>query len=219
MITPGETWLSYMGVPDAYPDVIPLALEVNDAMWEAASDVLRQHLADNPVLRAMRDDRYRLWELVDVPVGSLPPGIEIVYQTEHRIAKGVARAPHDSYHPPYWANVDWDGDRWSWHPSLRPDDVVQAWLPVPLDVSALIAVVAAETNQPVPRPPRRRPPRSEVNWATYAACNRRGCWATERAPCIDVRSAWTTRRRSSRPHPGRPRITDQQLATEPDGKQ
>jgi hypothetical protein len=82
---------------------------------------------------------------------------------------------------------------------------VSAWLPVPLDVSALIAVVAAENNQAVPRPP--RPPRPPVDWSIYGECTRPGCWALAKRACFDVRSTWSKpRRHARRPHPGRPRI-------------
>lgn len=201
----GESWLAYMGVPYAYPDYMPLAIEVTDAMWDAASEVLREHMAEDPVLRALSDDRYGLWEPVDVPVGSLPPGIEITYRADHRIVNGVIARPRESLHPKIYAEVTWEGDQWTWQPTLGLDAVVQAWLPVPLDVSALIAVVAAEGDQAVPRPRRQRRARPDVDWNTYGACTRRGCWAAEGSACIDVRTTWSTRRPGARPHPGRTR--------------
>ncbi len=205
MITAGETWLSYMGVPDDYPDFLKLAFEINDAMWDAAAEVLHERMADDVVLRALHDDRYRLHELVDgVPVGVLPPGVEIIYRDEHHIAKGVTRAPHESPHPRIYAKVDWEGDyRTAWHPTLGLDVPVQAWLPVPLDVSALIATIAAEAGQQVRRPRHRHRP--QVDWIRYDACTRRGCWAAAGEPCVDVRSRWSARiRNAARPHPGRP---------------
>lgn len=216
MITPGENWISYIGVPDEYPDFIELALEVNDAMWDAALDVFNERLAANPVLRAMRDARYQLWTQVDVPVGSLPPGIRISYCDGGRMADGVTGKPRpDRFHPQVYADVDWEGDyhRGDRCPSLTLDTVVQAWLPVPLDVSALIALVAAEGNQDVPPPPRKRRPRPEVEWSGYDVCTRPGCFAAAGAACCDIRSVWSSRRRSSRPHPGRPRLADRQLET------
>jgi hypothetical protein len=216
--TVGETFAAYQGVPDEYPGGNDLARELDDAMWEAGMYVLRERQAEDPVLRAMMDDRYRLWELVDgVPVGNLPPGIEIIYRADHKMADGVIQGPLEGYHPTIYANVRWRdrGNEWAWRPSIRLDAAVQAWLPVPLDVSALIAAVATEGGQEVPRPP--RPPRPATDWSAYDACTRPGCWVPAGAACIDVRSTWSTRRRNSRrPHPGRPRLAEQApTATDP----
>jgi hypothetical protein len=206
--TAGESFAAHMGVPDEYPGGNELCRDLDDAMYEAGLWLLREQQAADPVLRAMMDDRYRLLELVDgVSVGSLPPGIEITYRADHRIANGVVRARRDG-DPSVYVNIEWEGDYRnysSWHPSLRPEVAVSAWLPVPLDVSALIAVVAAENNQAVPRPP--RPPRPPVDWSIYGECTRPGCWALAKRACFDVRSTWSKpRRHARRPHPGRPRI-------------
>jgi hypothetical protein len=174
-------------------------------MWDAATEVLTEHRDASPVLRAMLDHRYQLWEPVDgLQAGSLPVGTDIWYRSEHRLAKGRVRAPHQSPHPRRSVNVAWEGDHWAWKPELGLDQVVSAWLPVPLDASALIAVVAAENNMPIPAPRRPRRTRPATDWNDYDACTQAGCWASAGNACIDVRSAWSTRRQLRRPHPGRP---------------
>lgn len=67
--TAGESFAAHMGVPDEYPGGNELCRDLDDAMYEAGLWLLREQQAADPVLRAMMDDRYRLWELVGgVPV-------------------------------------------------------------------------------------------------------------------------------------------------------
>lgn len=166
-MTIGETWAEYMGVPDEYPEFMEFALEAGDAMWDAALDVLRDRTAADPVLRTMMDDRYQLWELVSTEAGKVPIGTRIHFRDKGSMFDGTVRKGDqwEQQTHPSWVHVSWDKEkdsngRYIWTPQLRCDSAVQAWLPVPLDVSALVALVTAESGAAAamtpPHPRRRR---------------------------------------------------------------
>lgn len=217
-MTIGETWIEYMGVPGEYPGFMDLAHGVSDAMWDAAADILRGQVAADPVLRAMLDDRYRLWEPVELRAGMVPVGITIQVRERNAVFNAVVREPTgwERRSQPDWVHVTWEKDNDGYGrpirmPQLRRGSTVRAWLPVPLDVSALIAVVSAECG---PATRRRAAPRPRgIDWSAYGPCSRRGCGAGSGRPCVDLRCAsasWTSagpRRTSNRPHPGRPRTS------------
>jgi hypothetical protein len=169
--TAGETWLAYIGVPDDYPDRDLLARMVDDAMWDAALDVLRDEKARDPLLRAMADERCRLWDVYTCPAGTLPVGTHISITkrgTYTATFHGQLRAP-DRYERErafgsdnelyvHWTSRvgEWPHG-WGW-PTVSRTTEVDAVVPVPFDLSALLAVIDAE-DPPAPAPKRRPPAR------------------------------------------------------------
>lgn len=173
--SPGESWLEYVGVPDTYPGFTALAREVDDAMWEAAQDVLRERRAEDPLLRVLSDDRAGLWDRVRCPAGDLPPGtwITVDESSSHRGSRMVARGetrPLNAYeiekaaHMPLsyadLVGVDWHGYTGDWTgawPHVVRSTEVTASLPIPFDLSALLTIIDAENGTPPApvRPPAR----------------------------------------------------------------
>jgi hypothetical protein len=165
--TAGEAWLAHMGVSDEYPDTGELAREVDDAMWEAALLVLEERKLEDPLLRALTDERATLWTLAKRPAGTLPIGT--FFQATSSYAgtwwgKIRERDNRDSEVYPPEVCVEW-GERVTWgtvgQHSTHPPEVkaateVDARVPVPFDLSALLAQIERETGQRCRQAPRRR---------------------------------------------------------------
>jgi len=184
--TAGESWLAHVGVNDEYPGLDRLTRDVEDAMWEAAWDVLRDHAAADPLLRVMADERCVLWTSYTYRAGDLPAGTKFGMAVPDGNYRDKARVygrlrplnkwelerveiwmrPEDA-RP---VGVDWlsrDGDPARW-PEVCQDTEVDAHVPVPLDMSALLAIIDAEqavcqlrrdvSRPPTPRRPARRQP-------------------------------------------------------------
>lgn len=156
--TAGESWLAYVGVSDEYPDLGDLDREVDDAMWEAARHVLEQRKLEDPLLRVMADERCTMWTIEKVPAGTLPVDTEIQAGDSYSgtwWGKTRARNRYDSDRDrPDRVYVEWV-DRV--HPVVsyssansRPDITVgtevDARVPVPFDLAALLAEIEQETG-------------------------------------------------------------------------
>lgn len=182
--TAGEGWLAYVGVDDEYPELNDLAREIDDAMWEAARFVLYERSLEDPVLRVMADDRCQRWTWATVQAGAMPVGTKILAKYgNHTTWLGRLR-PLDSFErerardfPEERGNrlgVTWieqvSGDS-NWRPDVERDTEVEALVPVPFDMSALLAEIERESNEPC-RPVRKR--RQPGVQRTCRVCGRTG---------------------------------------------
>lgn len=151
--TPGETFLAFIGLNPEYPGYDRLAIETDDAISEAANDVLNEWKARDPLLRVMLDNRCQLWTLAEWCAGDLHVGDRLEY-VDHLGGRwsGVIR-------PTNTLDVQWNRLTIGWsdyvpdpirprrgvpEPTITPDTMVEAVVPVPLDLSALLAIVDAD---------------------------------------------------------------------------
>lgn len=159
--TAGESWLAYVGVPDDYPDINSLAREIDDAMWEAAQSLLEERKRADPLLRVLADERCTLWTWTTVPAGILPFGAEIhaAYGTAVHIGRLRQPTDQDLKWYPDRLGVDWigqTGEASGWgRPEVRSDTEVDIRVPMPFDLSALLAVVDQETGAVTAQPSQR----------------------------------------------------------------
>lgn len=155
MITPGEQYLLYIDLPDEFLGSDALARDLDDAIFDACLDVMRDWKAGDPLLRAMADDRYRPWEWHTRCAGELPVGTQVTYERpgtyERELWSGPIRRPtnHETEWHPEQIRADLRRVRGSGQysqPYLIASTEVSARLPIPYDISALLAKVDAETE-------------------------------------------------------------------------
>lgn len=144
MSGPGGDFLNHLGLADDYPGWDKLASEVEDAMWEVGQDVVREWKARDPVLRAMADERCRMWEWISVPAGDLALGTKIELNWGDEVWKGVLRAQTGLEHRSYPDRLGVDWNRWPAYAYIKADTLVRTLAPVPYDLSALLAIQDAE---------------------------------------------------------------------------
>lgn len=163
--TAGEGWLVYVGVDDEYPELNDLAREIDDAMWEAARFVLYERSMEDPVLRVMADERCARWTWATVQAGAMPAGTKILARYGNSATwlgrlrpLGVA----------WIEQVSGDGN---WRPDVERDTEVEALVPVPFDMSALLAEIERESNEPCRAARKRRQPGVQ---RTCRVCGRTG---------------------------------------------
>jgi hypothetical protein len=147
--TVGEGWLAYLGVDHEYPDVGELA-----------------------------DERATLWTWATVPAGMLPLGTSILIKIGHDTYEGKLRC-RDRYDGPEFGNdrlgVDWQGRRFgARYPDLAADTEVEARVPVPFDLSALLAQIERETGARCRPAPRRRREGDRKRCDSYGRTGTRG---------------------------------------------
>jgi hypothetical protein len=147
MRTP-RTWTT--AVDHEYPDFGEVADEITAAMWEAAMFVLEERKLEDPLLRAPADERATLWIWATVPAGMLPLGTSILVKIGHDTYEGKLRR-RDRYDGPEFGTdrlgVDWQGRRFgARYLDLAADTEVEVRVPVPFDLSALLAQIERETG-------------------------------------------------------------------------
>lgn len=143
-LTVGERYLAWRGVLNVYPDPgRHLANELDDAIMEAAEDVVRDWAARDPLLRALLSEDCRLWAWEKVRAGDLPSGTMIRAPGRYRVT-WTGRVKPRSSDPRYpWRDISWaerpldaaSDERYG--PGVKLDDVVEALVPIPFDMSGL----------------------------------------------------------------------------------
>lgn len=152
----GDAFIAYVGLAD-HPRAAELIEVVNEAISEAAFTRLAELAQDDPLIRAMTNPDYRLWEAHRVPLEHLRPGMPTLPPAGDRV---YVRPDHRSYSrrverlhwtvsevTEHWVRLsgrDEDSGIIVASLSVAPDD----WetqgplvlLPIPLDATVLAAM-------------------------------------------------------------------------------
>jgi hypothetical protein len=139
----GNSYLDFIGLPAWYPQRGELALEVDDAILDAAESAVAEWSARDPLVDVALDGRWDPWMWAEHRLGDLPTGTLVRLGDWEGALAPVPDADRDWY--PGQVEVHWRGG--TDHPPARYrrlDDVLRARLPVPLDLAGALAVRATE---------------------------------------------------------------------------
>ncbi len=156
--TPAGDYLDYLGLPDDYPAGDQLEWEVYEEMVTAADLVLAEWKRRDPLLRVMMHEDCELWRWVKMPAGAVLHGTRIC--VEHKsMSTGLVRncfgrvRRETSYEVNFRfpdqdrIYVTWQGGDGGGNPGeLGRRTMVDAYLPVPFDLGALLAEIDGRPN-------------------------------------------------------------------------
>jgi hypothetical protein len=155
--TAGAQYLAYIDFPDEhyYPDTPKLLHDLDDAILEAAEQVIGEWRRADPLLRALMVDDTALNTWAPYPAGQLPPGTLVrLTQSDGIYWEGTTTGrTHVRYPDSVGVEVviGWTRGQFGWtcvSPIVTPETEIEAWVPVPCDLSAALAKVDG-----YPKPP------------------------------------------------------------------
>ncbi len=155
-LTPGEQYLAFIDLPeDHYPAVGDLRAELDDAIMTAAELVIAERKRRDPLLRALLADGAVLNTWARYPAGQLPAGTEIRLTNSYGAWQGRVTGGTRVRYSTEEVRINWTKravNQGGYEPTVKPDTEVDAWVPVPCDLSA---VLAALDGYPKPVPAQR----------------------------------------------------------------
>lgn len=147
--TPAEGFLAWAGLPNDYPHGDQLAKELDDELFTAAELVLADWKRQDPLLRVMMHDDCELRRWVPMLASDVLYGTRICVEvknycvdTRRHFGRVRPENPTDGHRYADDARVyvkwEWNGEE---PPRLRAEDLVDAYVPVPFDLGALLAEI------------------------------------------------------------------------------
>lgn len=153
--TPGEQYLAFIDLDtDYYPAAQELREDLDDAIMEAAELVIAERKLRDPLLRALLADGAALNIWAPYPAGQLPAGAEIRVSNTYGTWEGRTTGETYTRYSAEEVRVTWQVravNRLGAEPTVLPDTEVDAWVPLPCDLSAVLAAV---DGQPETEPTR-----------------------------------------------------------------
>lgn len=150
--TPAEGFLAWAGLPDDYPHGDQLARELDDELFTAAELVLADWKRQDPLLRVMLHDDCELWRWVPMLAGDVLYGTRICVEVKDfsgtRRHFGRVRPENRDGHryaddARVYVKWEYNGEE---PPFLRAQNPVDAYVPVPFDLGALLAEIDGRPN-------------------------------------------------------------------------
>jgi hypothetical protein len=165
--TAGEQYLHFIGFPhDYYPNNRGLLNDLDDAILSAVEEVLAEHGRRDPLLRALLHDDCALNTWATYPAGDLPPGTDIQvtnsYGRWEGRTTGETRNPYGTEH----LRITWTVypvNQFGAEPTIDADTDVSAWVPLPCDLSAVLAAIDGYPATVLPATTSPRPGRLSPN--------------------------------------------------------
>lgn len=145
MITPGEQYLAYIDLPeDHYPAAGRLRDDLDDAIMTAAEMVIAEWKSRDPLLRALLHEECVLNTWAPYPAGQLPAGTEIRLTNSYGKWQGTATGGTHVRYSTEEVRVSWTVravGQVGYEPTVEPTTEVDAWVPIPCDLSAVLASI------------------------------------------------------------------------------
>lgn len=181
--TPGEQYLAWIGLED-HPVLDEIARELDDEILFVCEQVIRDRKRDDPLLRALLHEDCQTHAWATYPVGGLPVGTSIRYVVDpdfprRYTVQGKVRAATVWDRDDKGPFITWESARYE--PRLVPDDLVEAWVPIPIDLTAL-----ADHPEPAATTP---PARPAVTWDDLAVGQVIRFWYHNRSQRLSGRPA------------------------------
>jgi hypothetical protein len=141
----GDSYLDYVGMPDWYSDRGQLAVDINDALLEAAEAVLNEWRQRDPLIDVALDGRWDLWTWAEHRIGDLPIGAR-VRSGDWNGTIAPLSAGDRAWHPGY-VRVQWSAGT-GYQPRVYwlREEMISARLPVPVDLGAAITRKAQDAS-------------------------------------------------------------------------
>lgn len=152
-MTPGEQYLAFIDLPeDDYPATGQLARDLDEAIMAAAEQVVTDWREEDALLRALLHEECGLHTWATYPAGQLPAGNEIKIINYYGLWCGRITGPETTKrYGRHLLRIDWTtraDNRMVAEPNVEPTTEVDAWVPIPFDLSALIGEPRAEIADP-----------------------------------------------------------------------
>jgi hypothetical protein len=140
----GLSFLDYIGLPDWYGDRGQMALDVDDALLEAAEAVVAEWSARDPLVGVALDGRWDLWTWHRYPIADLPVGTRIRSRDWEGVIAPMSRSDQEWHVGEVF--IQWaSGTGYQPNAYRQHSETVDARVPVPVDLAAAISVKAQDT--------------------------------------------------------------------------
>ena len=138
--TPGEQYLAFVDLPDDdYPAAGQLRRDLDEAIMDAAEQVLAEWRRRDPLLRALLADGAALNTWATYQAGQVPAGTLIRVTRNGNVWEGRATGEtFVRYYSTAEVRIDWKVRFGFAEPTITPTAEVEAWVPLPVDLSAVL---------------------------------------------------------------------------------